>query len=178
MNLIVAAPTWLIGLLLIALVAAAIEDAVRFRISNATCLAVFVAAIVAMGLHGFPLGLWQNLVVFLVILALGTFAFSLGWLGGGDVKLLAALGLWVNFQGALLLISATFVAGGVVALLYLGARLVGRSKIAAGAKGRQIPYGLAITAGALLTFVLQQGQVRQNPYIAKLQAQRAAERAR
>jgi prepilin peptidase CpaA len=178
MNLFVAAPAWLIGLLLIALVAAVVEDAVRFRISNATCLAVLVAAIVAMGLQGFPLVLWQNLVVFLAILALGAWAFGAGCVGGGDVKLLAALGLWVNFPGALLLISGTFVAGGVVALLYLAARLVSRSKITADGRGRQIPYGLAITAGALLTFVLQHGQVRQNPYIAKLQAERAAERAR
>jgi prepilin peptidase CpaA len=178
MNLIVAAPVWLIGLLLVVLLAAAIEDAIRLRISNLTSLAVFVAAIVAMALHGFPLVLWQNLIVFFVILALGALAFSRGWLGGGDVKLLAALGLWVNFSGALLLISGTFVAGGVVALLYLAARLVSPSKITGQGKGRQIPYGLAITAGALLTFVLQHGQVRQNPYIAKLQAQRAAERSR
>jgi len=178
MNLIVTAPIWLVGLLLLALLAAAIEDAIRLRISNPTCLAVFITAIVAMGMHGFPLALWQNLVVFLAILVLGTGAFSMGWLGGGDVKLLAALGLWVNFRGALLLISGTFVAGGIVALFYLAARLVSRSKITAEGKGRRIPYGLAITAGALLTFVIQHGQVRQNTYIEKLKAQRLAETSR
>ena len=87
--------TWLLALLAAALAAAAIEDAIRLRISNATCLVVLVAAIVAMALHGFPLALWQNLVVFLVLLVLGTLVFATGKVGGGDVELLACLGLWV-----------------------------------------------------------------------------------
>ena len=42
MNLVVGAPWWLLVLLALVLFAAAIEDAVRFRISNFTCLALIL----------------------------------------------------------------------------------------------------------------------------------------
>ena len=168
MNLIVGAPIWLVGLLLVILLAAAIEDAIRLRISNPTCLAVFVSAIIAMAVHGFPFVLWQNIVVFIAILAFGTLVFGAGWLGGGDVKLLAALGLWVDFHGALLLLAGTFIVGGVLAVLYLLVRLVTRQRKAD--VGRRIPYGLAITAGALVAFGMQATQPAQNPFIAKMKA--------
>lgn len=167
MNLIVGAPIWLVALLLIALLAAALEDAVRLRISNPTCIAVFALAIVAMAIHGFPLLLWKNILVFIVVLAVGTLVFGAGWLGGGDVKLLAALGLWFDFHGSMLLLAGTFIAGGVVALLYLATRLVrSRAKL----QERRIPYGLAIAAGALLAFGMQGWQPAPNPYVAKLKA--------
>jgi prepilin peptidase CpaA len=168
MNLVLGAPIWLLGLLLVALLAAVIEDAIRLRISNPTCVAVFALAIVAMVVHGFELALWQNAVVFVVILALGTLAFGAGWLGGGDVKLLAALGLWVDFRGAMLLLAGTFIAGGVIAIIYLAARMVvpRRDK----ARERRIPYGLAIATGALIVFGLQGSKPAKNAYIEKLKA--------
>ena len=168
MNLIVGTPIWLVALLLLILLAAAIEDAVRLRISNPTSLAVLVTAIIAMGIHGFPLTLWQNAVVFIAILGFGTLIFGAGWLGGGDVKFLAALGLWVDFHGALVLLAATFLVGGVLAVFYLSARMVTRRRKAD--VGRQIPYGLAITAGALVAFGMQATQPAPNPFIAKMKA--------
>ena len=119
-------PRGLTALLAAALAAAAIEDAIRLRISNATCLVVLVAAIVTMALHGFPLALWQNLVVFLVLLALGTLVFATGQVGGGDVKLLACLGLWVNLSAAPWLVASIFLAGGLIALVYLAVGVVRR----------------------------------------------------
>lgn len=176
MNLVASAPTWLIALLAAALTAAAIEDAVRLRISNATCLVVLVAAIVAMALQGFPLALWQNLVVFVVLLALGTAVFASGKVGGGDVKLLACLGLWVNLSAALWLVASIFLAGGVIALIYLAVGVVRRSRRRDDGKrlGQgQIPYGLAIVAGAALIFAGQLGVMapkheRPNPFSAQL----------
>jgi prepilin peptidase CpaA len=148
------------SLLAAALAAAAIEDAVRLRISNATCLVVLAAAIVAMALQGFPLALWQNLVVFVVLLVLGTLAFATGKVGGGDVKLLACLGLWVNFSAAPWLVASIFLAGGLVALVYIVVGLLRRSRRRDDGKRigqRQIPYGLAIVAGAALVFTGQLG---------------------
>ena len=55
------------------------------------------AAVVAAVMAGPELALWQNLVVFLALLAVGTPMFAAGKLGGGDVKLLAAVGLWFSF---------------------------------------------------------------------------------
>lgn len=176
MNLVATAPIWLIVLLVAALAAAAIEDAVRLRISNATCLVVLVAAIVAMALHGFPLALWQNIVVFLVLLVIGAAVFAMGHVGGGDVKLLACLGLWVNLSAALWLVASIFLAGGVIALVYLAVGVARRTSRRDGSKRigqTQIPYGLAIVAGAALIFAGQLGVMapkhqRPNPYSVQL----------
>jgi prepilin peptidase CpaA len=149
MNLLVTAPAWLIFILLLALAAAAVEDAWRLRISNLTCLAVFLLAGLAAALHGPSAGLWQNLAVFAALLVLGTLAFSAGALGGGDVKLLAALGLWVDLRGALWLLAAVFFAGGLLALLFIVARRALRLNSKRERRERRIPYGIAIVAGML-----------------------------
>ena len=157
MNLVVGVPWWLIGLLALVLCAAAIEDVVRLRISNFTCLGVILLALAAMAIHGFPVALWQNAVIFFVILGLGTAAFAGGVLGGGDVKLLAGLGLWMNFSGAVWLIAAVFIAGGVLALFFIFSRPFRKRRREARGKGGNagIPYGLAIAAGALMVFGAQ-----------------------
>ena len=154
MNLAAAAPLWLLILLAALLAAAAIEDAIRLRISNATVLGVIIAAGIAMALAGFPIGLWQNALVFVGLLVAGTFLFSAGWMGGGDVKLLAALGLWVNLSDALWLLVSVFLAGGLIAMLYIIARPLRRRAGGPGEKliGSQIPYGLAIASGAAIMF--------------------------
>jgi prepilin peptidase CpaA len=158
MNLVAAAPMWLLGLLAAALAVAALEDAIRLRISNLSVAGVLVAALIAMGLQGFPLELWQNWVVFAAILVIGTPLFAAGKVGGGDVKLLAAVGLWVDLPTSVWLVAAVFLAGGVLAILFIAARLLSRSrqrqgKDKIGAKG--IPYGLAIVAGAAFVFSVQ-----------------------
>src|SRR5215212_178927 len=100
MNLFESAPSWLAWLLAALLVAAAAEDAVRLRISNMTCLAVLAAALVGMAVSGFEISVWQNVLVFAALLAGGTFLFGRGMFGGGDVKLMAALGLWCDLHAA------------------------------------------------------------------------------
>ena len=155
MNLIQTAPTWLVVILGLLLAAAAVEDAVRLRISNLTCLGVMLAALLAMALGGFDLSLWQNLVNFAVLLVVGTLLFASGKVGGGDVKLLAALGLWFSLRGAVWLLAAVFLAGGVIAVLFILYRLIKGRR--AGARGAMIPYGLAIVAGALFVIGAQLG---------------------
>jgi prepilin peptidase CpaA len=159
MNLVMGAPLWLTVLLCLALVAAAVEDAVRLRISNITCLAVLITAVLAMATHGFSASLWQNGLVFALLLIIGTFAFAAKLLGGGDVKLLAATGAWMSLTGAMWLIAAVFIAGGVIAVCFIATR---RLRSHAGGPSERvqdsrIPYGLAIVAGALLVFAAQLG---------------------
>ena len=96
MNLAVEAPQWVALLLTVLLLAAAAEDSVRLRISNVAVLLVIVTALIAAFLVGPKLALWQNVAVFAALLAVGTAMFAAGKLGGGDVKLLAAAGLWFN----------------------------------------------------------------------------------
>ena len=159
MNLIVDSPTWLVAILVIAMLAAAAEDAWRLRISNITCGVVLVTAIIAMALHGFPLALWQNAVVFIVVLAIGTLLFASGQMGGGDIKLLACLGLWMNFMAAIWFVASTLIAGGVLALGFIATRPLRRKKNEplGRAASRNIPYGIAIAAGACLIFAGQLG---------------------
>jgi prepilin peptidase CpaA len=153
MNLVFLAPPWLVVVLGCILGAAAIEDALRFRISNIFPLAVIAGAVGAALIHGPSWSLWQNGVVFLALLALGTIAFSSRLLGGGDVKLFAAIGLWFDLRSAASLVALVFLAGGLVALAYLAARL-----FRGGGEGRKgknrIPYGIAIALGALALILL------------------------
>jgi len=160
MNLVPNAPAWLVMLLFAALVAAAIEDFVRLKISNVTCLVVLIGALVAMGLQGFSLDLWQNFVVFAALLAAGTPLFAAGKMGGGDIKLMACLGLWVNISAGVWLLVTTLVAGGVIALFYLASRLLPSRRQRESMKSRQIPYGLAIATGALIIFAGQAGLMK------------------
>ena len=169
MNLVVGAPVWLVALLVVALVAAAIEDVVRFRISNITSVAVVILAIIAMAFHGFPSALWQNVLVFAAVLAAGTFAFARGWLGGGDVKLLAAVALWMSLRGAAWLLAAVFIAGGVIAIAYIAKGAMKGGPRQQRRKARNVAYGLAIAAGALVSMAAQRQTVDANPYIKSLQ---------
>lgn len=155
MNLVPSAPIWLLALLFAAMAAAAIEDFIRLRISNITCAVVLVAAIIAMILQGFSLELWQNAVVFAILLTCGTLMFSAGKIGGGDVKLFASLGLWVNISAGIWLVSFSLLAGGVLAVIYIVVR-----QLRGGAKSKGIPYGLAIVAGASIVFAGQLGLMK------------------
>lgn len=165
MNLVADSPAWLIVGLLLAVAAAAIEDAVRLRISNLTCLIVLLAALVAMALQGFPPALWRNAVVFAAILAIGTPLFAAGKMGGGDIKLLACLGLWMNIAAALWLLASTLIAGGIIAIAFIVFRTLRRQERSSGRRVRtgRIPYGLAIAAGAGLIFAGQLGLVKPKP---------------
>jgi prepilin peptidase CpaA len=154
------APQWLALILAILLIAAAAEDAVRLRISNITVGLVLISGIVAAILAGPELRLWQNLVVFLALLAVGTPMFAAGKLGGGDVKLLACAGLWFDFAGALWFLIAVALAGGVLALLVLVIRSFNwsekiRRRVVLIRPGGGIPYGVAIAAGALIAMAFQ-----------------------
>jgi len=159
-NLAAEAPQWLALIVAVLLLAAAAEDAVRLRISNLIVALVLVGAIVAAVLAGPELALWKNLVVFLALLGIGTPIFAAGKLGGGDVKLLAAVGLWFDFAGALWMVLAVVLAGGLLALVILILRSFGWSEeicrrvVLLRPRGG-IPYGVAIAAGALFTMALQ-----------------------
>jgi prepilin peptidase CpaA len=174
MNLIVGAPWWLIACLMVALAAAAVEDAVRFRISNLTCAAVLVGAFVAVAVHGFSPGLWQNVAVFGAILALGILAFAAGWLGGGDVKLLAAIGLWLDLRAAVGLIAAVFIAGGLVGLVYIIAQRAAHAARPSTSRHAKVPYGLAVVTGALFIFGTQLSHQHRATYVDRLRAMEAA----
>jgi len=159
-NLAVEAPLWLALAFALLLMAAAVEDAVRLRISNVTVILVIVAAVAAASMAGLQFILWQNLAVFSVLLLVGTPLFAAGKLGGGDVKLLAAAGLWFSIEGAATMLIAVMIAGGALAIVVLGLRMfrwseAARQRVVVLRPKGGIPYGVAIAAGAIIAMTLQ-----------------------
>jgi prepilin peptidase CpaA len=163
MNLMALVPIWLAVLLCLTLAAAAVEDSIRLRISNLIVVAVLAEAVVAMFVHGVTFALWENLALFIAFLLVGTALFSAGMLGGGDVKLLAAVGLWVDFEHAPFLIASVFIAGGLLAVVMLSSRLLLRrgSGGALRDRSRRIPYAVAIATGSLFLLALQHVPAKQ-----------------
>jgi prepilin peptidase CpaA len=138
------------------LAAAAIDLRSR-RIPNALTAALAVAAI---ALH-LGEGVAASLIVLAVMLAsfaLGALAFSAGWLGGGDVKLVAAACGLASYPGCIELVACIAIAGGVLALAQAARqrRLLGIIRTASvmaltgSAPQTQtlLPYGVAIAGGS------------------------------
>ena len=157
MNLMASAPDWLIVLLCLTLAAAAAEDAIRLRISNILVIAVVAEAAIAIFALGPSFAVWENIALFIGFLVVGTGFFSAGILGGGDVKLFAAVALWVDLGHALLLVAAIFIAGGLLAAAMLSSRLLFHrgNGVALRDRGRRVPYAVAIAAGALFLLAFQ-----------------------
>lgn len=155
MRLLVTAPDWVAALLLLLLVLAALQDGWRLRISDWISGLVAILAFVALVLDGPVSGLWQNFLLFAGVLAVGTFMFGRGWMGGGDIKLLAASSLWFNLSDGWRLLSAIAIAGGVEALVIMIVRRLpwsdaARSKVLLLSRRGLIPYGIAIALGVAL----------------------------
>jgi prepilin peptidase CpaA len=96
-----------------------------------------------------------------VALVMGMGMFALNWIGGGDAKLFAAAALWLGWPAAGVYLVVTAMAGGGLAMLLLSMRapaLRPLFSMAPGWLGRlaspgeNVPYGVAIAAGALAAF--------------------------
>jgi len=136
----------LLGLLALLLVAACWFDIKDRTIPNGLNLAVALLAPLfwwSIGLAFWP-GAAIQVGVAAAVFGLFAIAFAMGAMGGGDVKLIAAVALWLPFQAVILLVFIMSVAGGVLTLaLYLRHRLARRTT------KLEIPYGLAIAFGGL-----------------------------
>jgi prepilin peptidase CpaA len=136
----------LLGVLALLLVYAAAVDVRTFTISNRLTLGV--AALAPLYWWSASLPLWSEVAVQVAVaggvFALLAAAFYAGMMGGGDVKLAAALALWFSPASTLEFLVIMSIAGGALTLLLLAAhRLRGRP-------GRpEIPYGVAIAFGGL-----------------------------
>jgi len=158
-NLPLLAPYWAYALLIGLLALAALQDAAMLKISNYLVGAVLLLGLVAAVLSGPRIELWENGLVFVLALVIGTFLFGRGLLGGGDVKLFAATVLWFDLGGALRFLAMTAIAGGLLAVLIIVLRVLPwppaiRSRVRVLQAKAGIPYGIAIAAGAILATLL------------------------
>lgn len=132
--------------LAIALIFAAITDIRSRTIANWLNAGIALAAPIFWWSSG--LSLWPDVAMQLG-LALVAFAFLAGlfainMMGGGDVKLLTALALWITPFSFLQLLIVMAIAGGVLTLV-MGIHHIFKKK-----KERiAVPYGVAIAFGAL-----------------------------
>ncbi|HET9429141.1 MAG TPA: prepilin peptidase [Allosphingosinicella sp.] len=139
-------PLILYGILI---AAAAIEDAMRLKISNLTNVLILVVGLGTLLLNWNP-EWWEHILAFAIALALGIGMYALGWFGGGDAKLLGAAAFAFDLGGLPAFLLLTALAGGVMAILFVGTSLFRRQN--KGIRNRSLPYGIAIAAGAMLTF--------------------------
>lgn len=163
MNLPTLVPDWLFWALITLLVLAALQDAVMLKISNYICAAVLLLALVGAAIAGPQVSLWENGLVFVIALVIGTFLFGRGILGGGDVKLFAATVLWFELGASVRFLMWTAIAGGVLAVLIIVGRAVPwpeglRARVRVLQPKAGIPYGIAIAAGAIITSLQLMGE--------------------
>jgi prepilin peptidase CpaA len=132
--------------LAVLLLVAAVIDVRTFTISNRLNLAV--ALLAPLYWFAISLPLWPGVGIQLAMGA-GVFvllagAFYAGMMGGGDVKLAAALALWFQPASIIKFLVLMSLAGGVLTLAILAVHRWKRRE------GRpEIPYGVAIAFGGL-----------------------------
>lgn len=141
-----------------ALLAAAVWDLRLYIIPN-TLQAAVAVAFALFALTRPPHETAMHVALGLGVLAAGAFCFARGWMGGGDVKLLAATSLWAGPPLFSPFILVTAVAGGMLGLLLLtpAYRLLPRaasqpifsSSRTSSRLRAPIPYGVAIAIGGL-----------------------------
>jgi prepilin peptidase CpaA len=132
--------------LAIALVVAAFTDMRHRRIDNWLNLAIALGAPLFWWASG--LSLWPGVALQLGV-ALAAFVvlagmFALKMMGGGDVKLLTALALWIPPEMFVQLLVIMALSGGVLTLVMGAWHIARRQK-----EKLAIPYGVAIAFGGL-----------------------------
>jgi prepilin peptidase CpaA len=136
----------LAGSLAIALLVAAFTDLRRRQIDNWLNAGIALSAPLFWWASG--LSLWPGVALQLGVAVIVFFAlaglFALRMMGGGDVKLLTALALWLPWQPYLQLLVIMALVGGALTVVF------GMWHIARRQKDRvKIPYGIAIAIAGL-----------------------------
>lgn len=138
----------LLGALAIALLVAAFTDLRSRRIDNWLTAAIAAGAPLFWWASG--VALWPDLAIQLGV-ALATFAvlcglFALRAMGGGDVKLLTALALWIEPLMFVRLLVVMALVGGFLTILFYAWHTMRRRR-----DQLAIPYGVAIALAGLWT---------------------------
>ncbi len=136
----------LLGVLALLLFVAAATDIRSRTIANGLNGAIALLAPAywwASGLSPWPdMAIQLGLGVIVFVLFAG--AFAMGMMGGGDVKLLGALSLWLPLLAIMRMLLVMSIAGGVLTLAMLVAHKLRKSN-----KTLEIPYGVAIAFAGL-----------------------------
>ena len=151
-------PVWLTGVLLAIIAAAAVSDIRSYTIPNAFPIVVAALFVLAVPLAGYgPAQIGWHLLSAVIGFVVGFLMFVFRLMGGGDVKLFAALALWTPpgvFAGLAVAVALAggLLGAGVIAALWIRRRLDPTAPGAGAAVSKtRLPYGVAIFAGAAAT---------------------------
>lgn len=141
-------PTILLGALVLLLVSAGVQDARTREIANWKNAAIALLAPAWWWANG--LAPWPDMAIQLgvaaVAFALFAIAYALGQMGGGDVKMIGALALWLPVQMLAWMLLLMSLLGGVLTLAMLAEHRLRRR----GDAPIEVPYGVAIALAGLL----------------------------
>ena len=142
-------------------IVAAYSDVKSFRIPNSLVAAVALLAVVRLIVIGDPSVALYTVVASVVLLAVGFGMFALGYIGGGDAKLITAATLLVGYNDLLSFLLFMGICGAVMSFaaliihrylpLYAGPRLavlLPKARLA-------VPYGVAIASAGIASLFFQ-----------------------
>jgi prepilin peptidase CpaA len=169
------------GVVILAVLVTAATDLWKYKVHNLVTLPLLGAGLIYHGVVEGPPGLLNSVLGLLFGFGALIVLYVLGGMGGGDVKLFAAVGAWLGMPITFYVLLASSLAAGVYALcvillyrrtdawanlriLWLRFRTIGRYLAAddrvegavseADRRGRIIPFAVMVAIGTLVTFVL------------------------
>jgi prepilin peptidase CpaA len=140
---------------------AAASDLLTMKIPNRVSLLLvigFVVLAVMTGMSGDAV--LHHLAAALLVFAGSFGCFAMGWIGGGDAKVASAAALWLGLAHLLDYLLSVSIFGGALTLMLLQFRqlplpyMLGKQSwvMQLHEKNADIPYGIALTLGALMIY--------------------------
>jgi prepilin peptidase CpaA len=140
---------------------AAASDLFTMTISNRVSLALGAGFLLLAAATGMPIAeILSHVGAGALVLVIAFFCFAMGWVGGGDAKVVASAALWFGFSHLMEYLLYASVFGGALTLLLMQFRqwplpglLTGQAwLLRLHAKESGIPYGIALAIGALMIY--------------------------
>lgn len=140
---------------------AACSDLLTMKISNMISIALVVSFIALALFTSMPLNeIGWHFLIGAIVLAVSFTFFALGWIGGGDAKLVAATSLW--FGSSLIfpyLAYAALLGGGLTLIILIARRWALPPQLITVTwverlhnRSNGVPYGIALAGAGLLVF--------------------------
>jgi prepilin peptidase CpaA len=133
-------------LLIVLLLIASWTDIRTRTISNELNTAIAILAVIWWWLSGEPI--WPDIAsrigIALIVFAIFAGLFAIRMMGGGDVKMIAALALWLPLPELMTMLIVMALAGGAITLF-----LIIRHRWRQNEGRPEIPYGVAIAIGGV-----------------------------
>ncbi|WP_251368733.1 prepilin peptidase [Polynucleobacter sp. MWH-Braz-FAM2G] len=132
------------------------------RIPNQLILLGILLGVMQNALGGSPGRFSFGFYGFLIGFGLMLLPYIFGWLGAGDVKLFAVVGLFLGPDNILDAAVYTAICGGVLAMLYIVITKVSKIRGISSndpANKPTLPYGVAIFGGTLMALFFSAGEI-------------------